>query len=757
MKKIIYVLLVFLVSSLYAQSEYIVNTYKDSTQRDPQIARDSQGNYVIVWTSLNQISVSSADEIYLQKFNSQDQLVGTEELVNTVTDKNQERPAIAMNGSGTFVIVWASFSDYTSIYDIKARLYKNNLPVGNEFLVNTTTLHSQTNPDVTIDNNGNFVITWDSWYQDGSNKGVYAQRFDVNGTKVGSEFQVNTTTLNSQQRPAIKSFANGSFLITWESWKQDSASPSGYGVYGKIFNSNGDVVKDEFALNTYVNNYQWFGDFAIDNNNNIIAVWCSWEQDGDDGGIYLQKFDLNGNKIGGEILVNKTTLHYQWLPKVGVLSNGNIAVLWSSWLTDGDREGVYAIYFNSDLEKISFETKVNDFSNSYQWEPVFIPKEDNKILAVYSSWGIDNNDYEIVAKLFEPTFPQAIIEPTTYINSNGNNTSKIIVHVVDSTLVTNNNYEITYTEVGTKQAAADIVNTTTNTTVVNDYPITAGENVFYITPNFEGIAVEFKPEFDFALDLDNSTFINNSGTNINFQVVAPSSSVVLAPIDCRLAWGNCDTLSNGKYVTPLDSAYSTSGIREVEVPFIVTDITNNEKMRLFISEPNATKNKKWDPGETLTLLTPAQYQSSFPDYHASVKSVKPVGNIVYPNTGDIQNILTTRPIKTGDKVTFTVNHSLITTEVNDESLLPNKFELKQNYPNPFNPSTTISFTIPKDEKIKLEVFNILGQKVATLVNDFKTKGTYKVNFNGSNLASGVYLYSLQYGKNMLTKKMVLLK
>ncbi len=758
MKTIKYILgFLFLGLQLFAQNEFIVNTYTDSTQRDPQIDKDNSGNYVIVWTSLNQISVNNADEIYLQKFNSANQKIGSEELVNSVTEKNQEKPAIAMNGNGMFVITWASYSDFNSIYDIKARIYKNNQPIGPEFLVNTTTAYTQTNPDVAIDNNGNFVITWDSWYQDGSNKGIYAQMFDSNGNKQGAEFLVNTSTLLSQERPVIKKYDDGGFIIIWESWKQDIATPAGYGIYGKIYNAGGSLVKDEFKLNNYVNDYQWFGDVLVYPSKEFVVVWCSWEQDGDDGGIYMQKFNADANPVGGEILVNKTTAYYQWLPKIKALDNGNIAVVWSSWKQDGDREGVYTQFFDSNLNKISFECRVNDYSASYQWEPVFIPKSGNTILAVYSSWGIANNDYEIVGRLFEPTYPQAIIQPGSYQQTTGVNTSKIVVNVIDSTLVTNNNYEITYTTTGTKKAKADIVNTTTGATVVSNFPIENGEGIFYLTPQFEGLAVEFIPEFDFALNLNNSAFTNVSGTNITFQLLAAAGTVVLAPIDCKLIWGNTDTLSTGRYAFPLDTAYSNSGVREVQLPFYVINQTDNQRMRVYISEPTATKNKRWDPGETIVLLTPVQYQTSFPNFHAQIKTFKPTGNIIYPNVGDEQTILTYRPIKTGDKINFTANKSLITTDVKDNTISPDKFELKQNYPNPFNPSTTISFNIPQDGKVKLLVYNILGEKISTLIDDYKLKGNYKIMFNGSNFASGVYIYALQYGNKILTRKMMMVK
>lgn len=94
--------------------------------------------------------------------------------------------------------------------------------------------------------------------------------------------------------------------------------------------------------------------------------------------------------------------------------------------------------------------------------------------------------------------------------------------------------------------------------------------------------------------------------------------------------------------------------------------------------------------------------------------------------------------------------------------LPDRFELAQNYPNPFNPTTTISYRLPTKAKVTLEIFNILGQKVATLIDAEQTAGTHKVEWNGTNEAgdqvtTGVYLYRLSTDKFKQTKKMMLLK
>lgn len=95
--------------------------------------------------------------------------------------------------------------------------------------------------------------------------------------------------------------------------------------------------------------------------------------------------------------------------------------------------------------------------------------------------------------------------------------------------------------------------------------------------------------------------------------------------------------------------------------------------------------------------------------------------------------------------------------VGNESNLPLAFDLKQNYPNPFNPSTRIAFSLSEKSLTTLKVYDILGNEIATLVNEEKPAGTYEVNFDASRLSSGVYLYKLQSNGQVQTRKMLLLK
>ena len=100
----------------------------------------------------------------------------------------------------------------------------------------------------------------------------------------------------------------------------------------------------------------------------------------------------------------------------------------------------------------------------------------------------------------------------------------------------------------------------------------------------------------------------------------------------------------------------------------------------------------------------------------------------------------------------------VTTSIDEGTTdLPEALALNQNYPNPFNPATNISYTLPSDGNIRLDVFNIQGQLVSTLVNGYQASGSHTVSFDASALASGIYLYRLTSAGQTLTKKMMLVK
>lgn len=126
--------------------------------------------------------------------------------------------------------------------------------------------------------------------------------------------------------------------------------------------------------------------------------------------------------------------------------------------------------------------------------------------------------------------------------------------------------------------------------------------------------------------------------------------------------------------------------------------------------------------------------------------------------GVFYNYVVTTVDRTGAESTPAPAVGIVFTDLEDDIAdVPAGYMLKQNYPNPFNPSTVIEFSLPKSEHVTLEVYNMLGQRVATLVDGMTSGGGHRIEFDAMDLASGVYFYSLNAGGTVLTQKMTILK
>jgi hypothetical protein len=162
-------------------------------------------------------------------------------------------------------------------------------PAGTEFSVNTYTTNNQRNPSIGMDSDGDFVIALNSSGQDGSNNGVYAQRYNSAGAPQGTEFLVNTYTASDQRNPSIgmDSDSDGDFVIAWQSRNQDG---SAFGVYAQQYNSAGAPQGTEFLVNTYTTSYQYNPSVGMDNDGDFVIAWESYGQDGSGWGVYAQRY-----------------------------------------------------------------------------------------------------------------------------------------------------------------------------------------------------------------------------------------------------------------------------------------------------------------------------------------------------------------------------------------------------------------------------------------------------------------------------------
>jgi Ca2+-binding RTX toxin-like protein len=376
-------------------AEFKVNTYTTNSQFNPTVAIDADGDFVISWTSDGQDGDGYG--IYAQRYNSAGVAQGNEFKVNTYTTSSQSNPTVAIDADGDFLISWQSFSQDGSGNGIYAQRYNSTgVAVGNEFKVNTYSTSSQFNPTVAIDADGDFLISWISDGQDGSGNGIYAQRYNSAGVAVGNEFKVNTYTTNSQVNPTVAMDAGGDFVISWQSYYQDG---DGYGIYAQRYNSAGVAVGNEFKVNTYTSNFQVNPTVAMDTDGDFVISWQSYGQDGNGYGIYAQRYNSAGVAVGNEFKVNTYTANYQVNPTVAIDGVGNFIISWTSDGQDGNGYGIYAQRYNSAGVAVGGEFKVNTYTDNYQFQPTVAMDAGGDFVISWTSDGQDGASGGIYAQL----------------------------------------------------------------------------------------------------------------------------------------------------------------------------------------------------------------------------------------------------------------------------------------------------------------------------------------------------------------------
>jgi Ca2+-binding RTX toxin-like protein len=399
-------------------SEFQVNSSGSSNQTNPAIATSSFGTFATVWESTNQDGDGKG--IVGRLYQDDGRAIGSEFQVNLTTAGDQDQPSVAMDANGNFVVTWVGDRSNRNIYG--QRFDAQRQPIGSEFRVNAAiTTGSHDSPSVAMNPNGSFIVAWSATGQrnnpngaDNSGRGVYAQRFNRRGGPQRNPFRVNSTTSRDQTNPVVATNRNGNFVIVWESDQQDG---SGKGVFAQRYLSNGNPVEQEFQVNSFTSRDQRNATVAMDVTGGFIVAWESDRQDGDRSGIYAQRFAPNGNRRGQEFRVNTNTRGEQISPAIGVDAEGNFTVVWASdnrGSGDGDGFGIFAQQFDADGDRIGSETRINTTTERDQSLPAIAVQNNGTFIISWANQdprsrsspgrGISAQQYQISGA---PTFPAA--------------------------------------------------------------------------------------------------------------------------------------------------------------------------------------------------------------------------------------------------------------------------------------------------------------------------------------------------------------
>jgi hypothetical protein len=387
--------------------DFLVNTFTTDGQVFPSVAMDSTGDYVITWHSYNQDGSSSG--VYAQMFDVNGNRVlpaGCAEpdcntstgefLVNTDTNLIQDRARVAMDHNGNFVVTWENFNFEASNWEVKAQLFNSNgSKKGSEFPVNTYTTSYQHSPTTAMDSDGDFVIAWQSGYQDGSFGGIYAKKFDSNGAfivppacslpgcdPVTGEFLVNTTTVGWQFQPSSAMDENGNFVIGWEG----DAPNQDRNIYVQKYFSNGSREGGEILVNDYTEGSQHNVSVAMDSNGDFIVAWNGNGYDGYQ--LYGKKYNTDGSHTG-DFKINSGTGINPDVPKVAMDNTGDFVVTWVSYgvNSSGDIRGQR---YDSNAVKVEGEFRVNNFTTFNQYYPAVGMDSDGDFVIAWQSYYQEN-------------------------------------------------------------------------------------------------------------------------------------------------------------------------------------------------------------------------------------------------------------------------------------------------------------------------------------------------------------------------------
>ena len=326
--------------------EFRVNTYTANTQRRPSVAVEFGGNFVVVWESGGQDGSSYG--VFGQRYASTGVPLGPEFRVNTYTTLQQGYPSVAMGLNGDFVVVWNSNGPDGQDYGVFGQRYAaSGAPLGAEFQINTYTTGYQARPAVArLVFGSDFMVVWTSYGQDGSSAGVFGQRFAGGGSPLGPEFRVNNFTPGHQGDASID--AGGTFVVVWSSLGQDG---SDRGVFGQRYSGQGFPQGPEFRVNNTTTGYQGGASVASDVQGNFVVAWSSDMQDGSSTAVFGQRYYGFGPPDGTEFRVNTYTTGAQELAAVAadsgnLAAGGNFAVVWRSYGQDGSSHGGFGQRFD---------------------------------------------------------------------------------------------------------------------------------------------------------------------------------------------------------------------------------------------------------------------------------------------------------------------------------------------------------------------------------------------------------------------------
>ena len=340
-------------------AESRVNTTTANIQFVPEVAALTDGGYFVMWASITDTFGFGMNG---QRYDASGSKVGAEVVIDDPTADLQYAPDVAGLSDGGVLATWTSYNQDGSGLGVFAQRFDlSGARLGGKTLINTTTANDQAFSTVAGLSDGSYVVTWSSINSDRSDSDVYAQRFDASGAQLGGETLINTIT--SAAASHVAALSDGGYVVTYDSYENL------HHIYGQRFDDSGAKLGSETLISTSTTDMQTDSDIAALSDGGYFVTWTSLGSNNADYNVYGQRFDASGAKVGGETLINTTTAGDQHVQSVAALGDGGYTVAWMSNNQDYSQTGVYAQRFDASGAKVGGETLINATTKISQGDP----------------------------------------------------------------------------------------------------------------------------------------------------------------------------------------------------------------------------------------------------------------------------------------------------------------------------------------------------------------------------------------------------
>lgn len=266
-------------------------------------------------------------------------------------------------------------------------------PLGGAVRVNTTTIGEQIDPSVAGNQDGNYVVVW-AGRGAGDREGVFGQRYGAGGQTVGGEFLVNSTVGGVQGKPSVAMGFDGRFVVVWTG----NGTGDSKGIFMQRFNADGTRAGGETRVNVTTAGDQSAPSVGLADDGGIVVVWTSITA-GNGTDVFARRYAADGTATSGEFRINTSVVGDQELARVGVAGTGRFMVAWQSVSAMGDAQ-IAGQFFNADGTPDGAEKQITNTPGTFHGYPQ-VAMADNGVAAVtWSTLGSGANRWDVFSQFF---------------------------------------------------------------------------------------------------------------------------------------------------------------------------------------------------------------------------------------------------------------------------------------------------------------------------------------------------------------------